>query len=175
MKILLVLALAASLSACTAQQQRSTSNSVSNSYLVTAVGANLAAVDVDSATRVHITANNGVITLSGAAHNAAERDRYVAAAKSVKGVTVVRDDLSINPRAEGLRGKTSDAVLTARISATIAGQAGINAFHVSPSVHDGNVTLRGTVPSQAVHQTILQTVRGVPGVKSVVDEIAVKP
>jgi osmotically-inducible protein OsmY len=35
------------------------------------------------------------------------------------------------------------------------------------------VTLRGTVPSQSIHQTILQTVRGVSGVKSIDDRITV--
>jgi osmotically-inducible protein OsmY len=114
-----------------------------------------------------------VLTLSGAAHTPAQRDSYVAAAKSVNGVSAVRDELTIDPHAEGLRGQAGDAALTARISAAIAGQAGVNAFHVAPSVHQGNVTLKGTVPSQSVHQTILQTVRAVPGVKGVVDQITV--
>lgn len=174
MKSLPALVLAASLAACTAQQQRTTSNGANDAYLVTAVGAKIASVDVDALSRVHVAADHGVITLSGAAHSTGERDRYVAAAKSVNGVSAVRDDLAIDPRAEGLRGQAGDAALTARISAAIAGQAGINAFHVEPSVHQGNVTLKGTVPSESVHQTILQTVRAVPGVKSVVDDVTVK-
>jgi len=168
-------ALALALASCTAQQQRSTSNSANDAYLVTAVGAKLASVDVDAVTRVHVSAEHGVVTLSGQAHTPAERARYVDAARSVDGVSAVKDDLTINPNAEGLRGQTSDAALTARISAAIAGQAGVNAFHVQPSVHQGNVTLKGTVPSASVHQTILQTVRGIPGVKSVADRIVVQP
>lgn len=175
MKTLLAVAFACALAGCTAQQQRSTSSSANDAYLVTAVSAKLATVDVDAVTRVHIAAHDGVVTLSGEAHTAAERARYVDAAKSVDGVNAVKDSLTINPQAEGLRGQTSDAALTARISAAIAGQAGVNAFHVQPSVHQGNVTLKGSVPSASVHQTILQTVRGIPGVKSVADQIVVKP
>jgi osmotically-inducible protein OsmY len=174
MKTSLALALVCSLAACTAQQQRTTSNGANDAYLVTAVGAKLASIDVDAVTRVHVAASRGVVTLSGAAHSAAERDRYVDAAKSVNGVNSVRDDITIDPHAEGLRGQAGDAALTARISAAIAGQAGVNAFHVEPSVHQGNVTLKGTVPSQSVHETILQTVRSVPRVKGVVDDITVK-
>lgn len=170
-----ILALVCVLSACSAQQQRSANTQANDAYLVTAVGAKIAAVDVDALTRVHISSDRGVVTLSGQAHNPQERAKYVDAAKSVSGVVSVRDNLSINPRAEGLRGQAADAALTARVSAAIAGQAGVNAFHVQPSVHRGTVTLRGTVGAQSVHQTIVQTVRGVPGVQNVVDDIAVRP
>lgn len=175
MRILLAFALIAALAGCTAQEQRSTSNTANDAYLTSAVGAKLVSVDVDAVTRVHVSVDHGVVTLSGQAHNPAERARYVDAAKSVNGVTSVRDTLTINPRAQGLRGHASDAALTARISAAIAGQAGVNAFQIKPEVSDGNVTLSGTVPSASVHQTILQTVRGVQGVKSVNDRIVVKP
>lgn len=175
-KISLILAVALLAAGCTAQQQRSATSGVNDAYLVSAVGAKIAAVDVDAVTAVHVSsASNGVITLTGTAHSAAERERYVAAAKSVNGVKSVQDELTVNPHAEGLRGQARDAALAARISASIAGQAGVNALHVKPSVHDGTVTLQGNVPSQSVHQTILQTVRRVPGVTNVVDRIAVSP
>ncbi|HET9097794.1 MAG TPA: BON domain-containing protein [Candidatus Baltobacteraceae bacterium] len=163
------------LTGCSAAQQRSASSTANAAYLVTAVGTKLAAVDVDAVTQVHIAANRGVVTLSGQAHSAQERLRYENAAKSVNGVTGVRNELTVNPHAEGLRGQATDAALTARISAAIAGQAGVNAFHVRPSVHRGNVTLSGTASSESVHQTILQTVRAVPGVKSVTDRITITP
>lgn len=175
MRTLLALAFIAALAGCTAQQQRSTSNGANDAYLTSAVSAKLASVDVDALTRVHVSVNHGVVTLSGQAHNPAERARYVDAAKSVSGVTSVRDTLTINPQAQGLRGHASDAALTARISAALAGQTGVNAFGVKPSVSNGNVTLTGTVPSASVHQTVLQTVRGLPGVKSLTDRIVVKP
>jgi hyperosmotically inducible protein len=175
MRTLLALALVAVLAGCSAQDQRSTSNTANDAYLTSAVAAKIASVDVDALTRVHVSVTRGVVTLSGQAHSPAERARYVDTAKSVSGVKSVRDTLTIDPRAEGLRGHASDAALTARISAAIAGQAGVNAFQVKPAVSGGNVTLSGTVPSASVHQTILQTVRGLPGVKSLTDRITVKP
>lgn len=175
MKTWLAVSLVAALAACTAQQQHSASDTANDAYLTTAVGAKLASIDVDATTRVHVTADNGVVTLSGAAHDAAERAKFADAAKSVNGVKAVKDDMHVDPHAEGLRGQTSDAALAARISAAIAEQAGVNALHVKPSVHQGDVTLTGTVPSASVHQTILQTVRGISGVKSVRDRIDVSP
>jgi osmotically-inducible protein OsmY len=173
-KITLTIAAAAlALTACTAQQQQRASSDANDAYLVTAVGAKLASIDVDAVTRVHVAASHGVVTLTGQARSAQERARYDDAARSVSGVTAVQDKLTINPQAEGLRGQAADTALTARISAAIAGQSGVNAFRVQPSVHQGMVTLRGTVPSQSIHQTILQTVRGVSGDKSIDDRITV--
>jgi osmotically-inducible protein OsmY len=166
-------AMAVLLTGCSARDQRNASTGANDAYLVTAVGTKLAAIDVDAVTRVHIAADNGVITLSGQARSAQERAQYEDAAKSVSGVRAVDDEVSINPHAEGLRGQAADAALTARISAAIAGQAGVNAFHVQPSVHRGHVALRGRVPTQAIHQTILQTVRAIAGVKSIDDELTV--
>lgn len=174
-KWLIGAACAAALAACSAQEQRSASTGASDAYLVTAVGAKVAAIDVDAVTRVHVSANNGIVTLKGEARNAHERSQYEDAAKSVNGVKAVRDELTINPRTEGLRGQASDAALAARISGAIAGQAGVNALHVRPLVHEGHVILRGRVSSQSIHQTILQTVRGIAGVKSIADQISVGP
>jgi osmotically-inducible protein OsmY len=69
----------------------------------------------------------------------------------------------------------TDAALAAKVSANILAQAGINAASVKPSVHDGAVTLSGTVSSPSVKTTILDTVRKTSGVQSVIDRIQVKP
>ncbi|HTU69834.1 MAG TPA: BON domain-containing protein [Candidatus Baltobacteraceae bacterium] len=173
------------LTGCSAQQQqqaqasaqRATQSTVQHAkegYLVAAVTAKLVAVDVDASTEVHVSDADGTIALSGSARTQAERDRYVSAAKSVGGVVAVRDDLSVNPRLQGVREDTLDAALDVRVSAAIAGQAGANAFHIAPSARNGVVTLTGTVPSRDVDQVIVQTVRHVEGVRRVIDRITVK-
>lgn len=67
-----------------------------------------------------------------------------------------------------------DAALDVRVTAAIATQAGVNTFHVAPLAHNGVVTLTGTAPSHEVDRVIVQTVRAVPGVKKVVDQISVR-
>lgn len=68
----------------------------------------------------------------------------------------------------------SDAALTAAVESAIAAQAGVNVFHVAPTVHNGVVTLKGTVPSDAVKATILSTVHGVHGVTETIDQMVVR-
>jgi osmotically-inducible protein OsmY len=171
----LALNLGFALVGCTAQQQQQTQTDAKQATLIPQVMAKLVAVDVDAATSVRVAQDHGVIILTGQARTATERDQYVRAAGSVDGVASVRDQLAINPRVQGAREDAQDAALAVRVSATIAAQAGVNALHVTPSVHQGVVALSGSVPNRATAQAIVQAVRGVPGVKSVVDRIAVGP
>jgi osmotically-inducible protein OsmY len=170
------------LAACTGSQQRSAQDQVQqaassapdvakNALLVATVGTRLAGVDVDSATSVHISAKDGVVTLSGQAHSAGERERYESVAKSTDGVSSVRDLLTVNPKLRSIREQTSDAALTARVAAAIAAQAGVNVFHVTPTAKSGTVTLRGKVPSASIARTIVDTVKNVPGVTRVDDTL----
>lgn len=159
---------------CTAQQQQQTQTEAKQAALTPQVMAKLVTVDVDSATSVRVAQDHGVITLTGQARSATERDQYARAAASVDGVTSVRNQLAINPRVQGASEDAQDAALALRVSATIAAQSGVNAFHVTPSVHQGVVTLSGNVPNRATEDVIVQAVRGFSGVKSVVNRIAVR-
>jgi osmotically-inducible protein OsmY len=172
------------LCACTAQQQNaagenaqqfasSAPDAAKNAYVTAAVAAKLATVDVNSATTVQTSADGGIVTLTGKAVSASSRDAFVNAAKSVSGVTSVRDMLTIDPKLKGIRQQADEATLQARVAAAIAAQAGVNVLHVSSTVHDGSVTLTGTVPTHAIETTIMQAARGVSGVRSVVNRLTV--
>ena len=178
MKLALASIAIAVLCACNATQQRQAQSQAQeiassapaqtkDAYLSVAVGAKLAAIDVDSTTAVHVSADNGVVTLAGRVRDAGERASYESAAQSVNGVTAVRNLLSIDPHLRGPREDTQDAALEARVTTAIAGQAGINVFHVNVAAHDGKVTLTGRVPSHAIAQTIVETARTVNGVQAV--------
>ncbi|HTA37881.1 MAG TPA: BON domain-containing protein [Candidatus Acidoferrales bacterium] len=179
------LALALALAACTAQQQQSTQNgaqqlassapdAAKNAYLTAAVAGKLATVDVNSATTVQVSASGGVVTLTGKARDSAGREAYDRAAKSVDGVTQVRDMLTIDPKLRGLRDQTSDAGVTAAVMAAITAQAGVNVFHVTASSHDGTVTLRGSVPTKAIESTVTAAARSASGVRKVLNDLTVE-
>jgi osmotically-inducible protein OsmY len=179
------LVLAFALAACSAQQQQSTQDqaqqlassapgAAKDAYLVAAVSTKLASVDVDSTTTVQVSASNGVVTLKGRARTAAQRAAYDSAAKSIDGVTSVRDTIAIDPKLRGLRTQTGDAGVTAAVMAAITAQAGVNVFHVTASTHDGTVTLHGAVPTQAIQSTVLDAARGASGVRRVVNDLKIQ-
>jgi hyperosmotically inducible periplasmic protein len=146
----------------------------SDTYLQLAVKSKLATVDIDSTTAVGVRVDKGAVTLTGQARTPAERVAYVSAARAVDGVKSVTDRLTLNAHLQGIREQAADAALAARVSATIAAQAGINVFHVGVSARHGIVTLRGTVPRESIARTIRDTVRGVSGVTGVIDRIVVR-
>ena len=156
--------LAAAIAGCSGANQKDAGN---DALATVAVKAKLAGVDVDSTTAVNVNVRNGVVTLTGQARNIGERDDYVAAARSADGVTSVVDRLAVNANVRGLREQSADAALAAKVAAAIAGQAGVNVFHVKTSARDGVVTLEGAVPSAAIEQTVIATARSVSGVKRV--------
>ncbi len=173
MRILVAPLLFAALAACSGAQQKNAENAGNDTYVTAAVKAKLAAVDVDSADGVGVSVANGTVTLTGKAHSDAERQAYVATTRSVDGVRNVDDRLVIDPQERGVREQSGDVALAAKVSAAIAGQAGINVFHVKVSARDGVVSIEGTVPSESIARTIVDTARGVDGVKSVLQRISV--
>jgi osmotically-inducible protein OsmY len=66
-----------------------------------------------------------------------------------------------------------DAALTAQVAGAIAAQTGVNVFHVTPSAHNGVVTLTGKASTPEIKTTILAAVRRVHGVERIVDRITI--
>lgn len=175
MRRLVALLLFGAVTACSGGQQKNAENAGNDTYLTVAVKAKLTGVDVDSADAVGVASANGTVTLTGKAHSDAERQAYVAATRSVDGVRSVDDRLVIDPNERGIREQSADVTLAGKVSAAIAGQAGINVFHVKVSARDGVVSIEGTVPSNSIARTIVDTARGVDGVKRVVSALTVHP
>ena len=172
-----ILTAALLLCACSGNSSADTTRAqdqANDALLTTGVMAKLVSIDVDATTSVHVTVQNGAVTLSGQAHSLQEQRQYVDAARSVSGVKSVNDRLSINSSLRGVRATVNDTQLAARISAAILAQTGVNAFSVQPHVRDGNVTLTGHVSSESVKKTVDATTRHVSGVRSVVDEVVVQ-
>ncbi|HEV2261939.1 MAG TPA: BON domain-containing protein [Candidatus Rubrimentiphilum sp.] len=176
MKNAILVIILLSVCACsTAQQQNAGAQAVTDAYLTTAVTTKLAVTNADSVRWIHVSVRNAVVTLRGQAHSLKEETQYLATAKSVNGVHSVVNQITVNPHLTSLNQSASDAALTVKVSGAIAGQAGLNVFHVSPAVRNGVVTLNGTVPNRAVEQTIVQTTQHVSGVSRVVSNLRITP
>jgi osmotically-inducible protein OsmY len=55
------------------------------------------------------------------------------------------------------------------------GRAGVAQCKIAVSVRNGYVTLTGTIQYETQRRSLLNAARGVEGVRSVVDELTVKP
>ena len=113
--------------------------------------------------------SGGVATLTGSVRTPAARAKTVAAARSVKGIHEVRDQLHIDSRVPDIGQRLSDAALAGRIAGAIFTQTGTTGVKVD--VHDGAVTLRGAIVDPKVRSAAVDTARNTSGVRSVTDDM----
>ncbi len=135
----------------------------------------LVAIDVDTAVNIAVSSTEGDVDLHGVVRRKDEIPRLVAAARSVKGVKSVEEQISVNPKLERTSEKLGDVSLATAVEANLAAQTGVNALHVSVHVLRGVVTLQGSVPSIEIATVMRQAAEKTHGVKKVVDELAVSP
>jgi hyperosmotically inducible protein len=126
-------------------------------------------IDVDS--------TNGVVTLSGTVANDAGRSRAVAIAKATDGVKGVTDKLKVSPpataapdakstaKAGGRR--VTDGWIKSKIYAQFLTENALEDSDIDIDVRDGNVTLNGTVASDAGRTRAEAVAKATDGVKSV--------
>ncbi len=159
------------LAGCTASQQQRAKNDVNDAVIVTQIKAKIAAVDTATLSLVNVDVNLGAVTLTGQVHSESERIKVDTAARSVSGITRFDDRIIVNPKAPTAEEIANDLALQAKVKAALTAQTGVNALKVQVSAHGGVVVLEGTVPTNAVHQVVIETARGVQGVRRVVDRL----
>jgi osmotically-inducible protein OsmY len=145
-----------------------------DALIVAAVKAKLAAGDIDSTTRVRVGAHDGRVILVGKVPTEAERKSSVGAAATVEGVTGVDDRLTVGNAGPSTAKEAGDLGLTATVEGALAAQTGVNVTDVRVKADGGTVTLTGRVATAAIKSTMLQAAKSAPGVRNVVDRIAVK-
>lgn len=128
---------------------------------------------------IDVTTENGVVTLRGRIAAAAERSEAVRLARDTEGVREVHDRLLLQsappPKAEE-REIDGRFVLLTRIRTKLALDPDVSPFAIDVDVDSsGVVTLRGVVKSEEAKQRALRLAQSVEGVKTVKDELTVKP
>lgn len=117
---------------------------------------------------------NGVVTLSGHAHDYPDRDAAVGYAATTPGVKEVIDDIQVDPTSQ------MDWAIRMKVAQAIYGYPALEKYAINPirpiriSVQNGHVELYGTVDSQQDRQLAFMRAEAVPGVFSVKDYIQVE-
>jgi osmotically-inducible protein OsmY len=120
------------------------------------------------AVRIGVSAADGVVTLTGAVANAAERTAARHATFRVRGVRSVADQLHVHRTTwDGL----SDEDIAENVANALELVTGLPAGVVQASVHDGEVTLTGEVSSNEQHASTREAVEHLVGVTRVHDWI----
>jgi hyperosmotically inducible protein len=98
-RALVVVVLAASMSACSvARNQETVGSYVDDSLITTDIKSKMAADKDVAATSISVETLNGVTQLSGFAKSQLEKERAAEIARQAKGVRAVRNDIVVRPQ-----------------------------------------------------------------------------
>lgn len=124
--------------------------------------------DAVSSHQIDVSAEDGIVTLSGTVDNLLAEERAVESAQSVKGVRSVIERLEVKPVFR------PDAEIHQDAQAALLEDPATDSYEVDVAVEAGVVTLTGTVQSYAERMLSARVVKGVRGVREVANDIKVE-
>jgi osmotically-inducible protein OsmY len=127
--------------------------------------------NVDTA-HIGVTARNGVVTLSGIVSTLAEKRAAERAARRVKGVRGIAEEIEVHPPAAH---KRSDEEIAERAVKLLSWDIEVPDNQIQVKVEKGVVTLTGFVAYQFQKQAVENDVRRLGGVTGLVNLIEVRP
>ena len=123
-----------------------------------------------NAAHIGVTANNGVVTLSGFVTNYAEKAAAERAARRVKGVKAIAEEIEVRLPSDT---KRADDEIAARAVDILKWQVGFPAERIKVKVEKGVVTLAGDVDWQHHRADAEHVVHKLTGVIHVINQIRV--
>ena len=116
---------------------------------------------------IDIKCKDGIVTLSGTVHNILAKERAVVIAETVKSVKSIVNLIQVS-----VINKKTDNSIERDISQALIDNPATERFEIHLNVKDSHVTLNGTVDSFREKKLVETVVKGVDGVKSVENNIA---
>lgn len=129
-----------------------------------------------SGTKTSVTVQDGVVTLTGEASSQAQKDLTEEYAKDIEGVKAVKNDLKVSaaPPARTVGEVIDDASITAQIKSALLTHRSTSAIKTKVTTRDGVVMVSGEAGNQAEKDLVTKLVNDVKGVKSVVNDMAIR-
>lgn len=154
----------------------------SDTGITTKVKSQLASDDVVKAYEIDVDTRDHVVTLSGTVDTEAEEAQAITLARNTDGVTDVVDNITVKPDESAAGGAAaavsevgSDAWITTTIKTKLLADDKVGGLRIDVDTASGAVTLTGDVRTAAERSRALQLAKETEGVKSVNDQLNVKP
>jgi hyperosmotically inducible periplasmic protein len=132
-----------------------------------------------SAVSTKVDVKDGIVTLSGDAGSAAQKELTAEYAKDINGVKGVINNMDIKRTGEvssqRMGSTIDDASITAQIKLTLLMHQSTSAIHTHVKTEKGVVTLTGTASSGAEKSLVTKLVSDINGVKNVINDMDVQP
>lgn len=125
-----------------------------------------------NAAHIGVAVDKGVVTLSGHVGSYAEKTAAVTAARRVKGVRAIADDIEVRYPSDK---KTADDEIAKRAVNILEWDTVVPSGSIQVTVSDGWVTLGGTVDWYYQKKAAEEDIQKLSGVRGVVNNIEIKP
>ncbi|CAM4088846.1 molecular chaperone OsmY [Serratia silvae] len=127
-------------------------------------------------TDISVETEKGVVTLSGFVATQAQAEQAVKVAGQVEGVKSVSDKLHVKDKAtQSVKSYAGDTATTSELKAKLLADDIVPSRNVKVETTDGVVQLSGEVKTQAQSDRAESIAKAIDGVKSVKNDLAVKP
>ena len=127
-------------------------------------------------TDISVETQKGVVTLSGFVSSQDQAEKAVALVKKVEGVKSVSDKLHVkDSENQSVSGYAGDAATTSEIKAKLLADDIVPSRNVKVETTNGVVQLSGTVEKEAQSERAESIAKAIEGVKSVKNDLTVKP
>jgi hyperosmotically inducible protein len=154
--------------------QKSAGEQVDDTVTTAAVKAALIADPTTKAHQIDVETFKGTVQLNGFVDSAASKERATEVARDQKGVTAVRNNLTVKTTERSTDQVGDDAAITAKVKSALAGDPRTKAHQINIETRDGVVQLSGFVDNSEAKSTAEELARAVDSVKSVDNELDVK-
>jgi hyperosmotically inducible protein len=153
---------------------KSAGEQVDDSVTTGRVKAALIADPVTKAHQIDVETFKGTVQLNGFVDTSASKSRATEVAKSTKGVTSVRNNLTVKTTERGGEAVVDDGAITSKVKTALAGDPRTKAHQINVETREGAVQLSGFVDTSEAKSTAEELARAVDNVKSVDNELDVK-
>ena len=130
-----------------------------------------------SATATKVDVKDGVVTLTGAVQNLAQKDLTEAYAKDIDNVKSVRNELVVEAPVAGsstVGEEIDDASITSQVKFSLFSHRSTSALSTKVTTDNAVVSITGIAGSEAEKALVTKLAQDTRGVKSVVNEMTVK-
>jgi len=147
---------------------------VDDSAITTKVKSALLADEIVKGLDIKVETHKGEVQLSGFVDNQTQIDRAISVTKGVEGVKNVDNKMSLKTAETTVGEKIDDGIVTTKVKAALLAESGVNSTDIAVVTRDGEVQLSGFVDDQAQIDRATQVVKGVEGVKNVINELSIR-
>jgi hyperosmotically inducible protein len=123
---------------------------------------------------IKVTANKGIVMLSGFVDSQAQINHGINVASTIEGVKSIDNKLSIKEGKQTIGNKVDDSVITAGVKSALLSDATMKSLDVSVTTRKGEVELSGFVDNDIQLARAMEVAKGIDGVTQIVNHMTVK-